>query len=186
MHSMILARCINSCGDSTANMEQKVTCCTRNSHTGSVIDHVLFSPSLAHAFVGCEVLQKVLFPRIRHFAVSPVRDSWYTVSIPRELPVRNCSPTPEAEVVYGCQSSHIHSLISQGQFVEAYTTWTQLAEKELACQCRRAGKAVCSSHFGRAEKPKLKLCQPLSHINGDLDFRRLERARSCRTLFMLD
>ena len=110
--------------------------------------------------------------------MSPVRDSWYTVSIPRELPVRNCSPTPEAEVVYGCRSSHIHNLISQGQFVEAYTTWTQLAEKELACQCRRAGKAVCSSHFGRAEKPKLKLCQPLLHINGDMDFRRLERAQS--------
>ena len=169
-------------GYSTANMEQEVTCCAHNSHAGSVIDHVLFSPSLAHKFVGSEILSEAPFPTHKpvcaDFALSPVRDSWYTVSVPRELPVSNCLPTPEAEVVYGCQSSHINNLISQGQFVEAYTAWTQLAEKELACQCRRAGKAVGSFHFGRAEEPKLKLCQPSSRINGDLDFRRLERARS--------
>lgn len=36
-------------GYSTANIEQQVICCAHNSHAGSVIDHALFSPSLAHA-----------------------------------------------------------------------------------------------------------------------------------------
>ena len=57
--------------------------------------------------------------------------------------------------------------------------WTQLAECELARQCRRSGKAVCSSHFGRAAVPILRLCEHRSlRLQGDEDYRRLERARA--------
>ena len=144
--------------------------------------------------VGSEVLPAAPFPTHRpvcaDFAFKPVRDSGCTMQVPREFPVSNCVPTPDAEVVYARHSSHIGKpgklILMQGYVVEVYTdtAWTQLAEQGLACQCRRNGKAVGSSHFGRAEKPMPRPCP----CPGRFGFSATGTCSvgSCRTLFMLD
>ena len=170
-------------GYRTANPQEVVTCCAHNSHTGSVIDHVLFSPSLLQSFVCGEVLSAAPFPTHRpvcaDFDFNPAHDSWSVLQPPRSFPLSECVSRSVKSQDWSADFIHVSNLLEDERPDDAYALWTQLAECELARQCRLGGKTVCSSHFGRAVVPALRVCDPQSlRLQGDVDFRRLERARA--------
>ena len=104
---------------------------------------------------------------------------WAILQPPRSFPLSDCVPSSDASQVCVADFVHVSDLLEANRPDDAYTIWTQLAERELARQCRRGGKAVCSFHFGRATVPILRLCEHRKlRLQGDEDYRRLERARS--------
>ena len=173
-------------GYQTANVGHDITCCAHGSSKGSVIDHLLLSPSLQPAFREGFVMSEAPFPTHRpvvaDLAGRLVEDTWETLRLPRHLPVQGCASTTDASTRYAVDLSRIGSLLAVGRPLEAYEAWVQLAEADLAFACPRQGKHVTAGHLGRGREPELCTCAPVRlagcSLRGDADARRLERARS--------
>ena len=173
-------------GYHTANVGHDITCCAHGSSKGSVVDHLMLSPSLRPAFCHGGVLSEAPFPTHRpvvaDFVGRLVEDTWETLRLPRPLPVVGCAPTVDADIRYKSERAHIESLLAAGRPLDAYEAWATLAEEDLVFACRRQGKQVTAGHRGRGGEPELCPCAPLRlagcALRGDADARRLERARS--------
>ena len=173
-------------GYQTANVGHDITCCAHGSSKGSVIDHLLLSPSLQPAFREGFVMSEAPFPAHRpvvaDLAGRLVEDSWERLRLPRHFPVQGCAPTTDAATRYAVDIARIGSLLAVGRPLAAYEAWVQLAEDDLAFACRRQGKHVTAGHMGRGREPELCTCAPVRlagcALRGDADARRLERARS--------
>ncbi|OLQ11686.1 hypothetical protein AK812_SmicGene4562 [Symbiodinium microadriaticum] len=172
-------------GYRTVNGKGAVTCLASGSSRGSVIDHLLVSPSLWPALQSSDVLSEAPWPTHKpifaEFEGTAVVDTWHTLLLPRPFPLQGCVPTTDAHVVYQEEFRAISSLTKEGQHCVAYDAWTELAERELMRQCRRNAKDVSRTYCGRAAPPRLRQCQ--LKISGedmcrDACDRRLERVRS--------
>ena len=172
-------------GYRTVNGKGAVTCLASGSSRGSVIDHLLVSPSLWPALQSSDVLSEAPWPTHKpifaEFEGTAVVDTWHTLLLPRPFPLQGCVPTTDAHVVYQEEFRAISSLTKEGQHCVAYDAWTELAERELMRQCRRNAKDVSRTYCGRAAPPRLRQCQ-LKNSGEDMCRdacdRRLERVRS--------
>lgn len=166
------------------NSAQEITCCTYNSLTGTVIDHVFLSPSLRPALLSSHVMSAAPFPThkpvVADLDVAATCDTWEVLRAPRSFPVNSdYSETAALDGSLDDDFADIQALVDAGCTDEAYSLWTAVAEKELACQCRRQGRPISSMHFGRAAEIQLKRRQlHKQSVKGDEEFRRLEKARS--------
>ncbi|CAE7337918.1 HCc2 [Symbiodinium sp. CCMP2592] len=172
-------------GYRTVNSKGAVTCAAPSSSRGSVIDHLLVSPSLWPALQSNEVLSEAPWPTHKpifaEFDATAVIDTWQTLLPPLPFPLQGCVPTADAHDVYQQEFRAISSLTKEGQHCAAYDAWTELAERELMHQCRRNAKDVNRKHFGRAVPPKLRQCQLKGsggNMHHDACDRRLEKVRS--------
>ncbi|CAE7556709.1 unnamed protein product [Symbiodinium necroappetens] len=172
-------------GYRTVNGKGAVTCLASGSSRGSVIDHLLVSPSLWPALQSSDVLSEAPWPTHKpifaEFEGTAVVDTWHTLLLPRPFPLQGCVPTTDAHVVYQEEFRAISSLTKAGQHCVAYDAWTELAERELMRQCRRNAKDVSRTYCGRAAPPRLRQCQLKSSgedMCRDACDRRLERVRS--------
>ena len=171
-------------GFHSVNSAQETTCCTYNSLTGTVIDHVFLSPSLRPALLSYRVMSAAPFPThkpvVADLDVAATCDTWEVLCAPPSFPVNgNYSETAALDGSLNDDFADIHALVKAGCTDEAYSLWTAVAEKELACQCRRQGHTISSMYFGRAAEIQLKRRQlHKQSVKGDAEFRRLEKARS--------
>ena len=98
-------------GYQTANVGHDMTCCAHGSSKGSVIDHLLLSPSLQPAFREGFVMSEAPFPTHRpvvaDLAGRLVEDTWETLRLPRHLPVQGCASTTDASTRYAVDLSRI-------------------------------------------------------------------------------
>ena len=175
-----------SSGYCTVNAGHEITCCAHRASRGSVIDHLLISPSLRPALSSGSVLSEAPFPTHRpvvaDFEGHLVEDRWSALRLPRHFPVEGCKPTADAATRYASELARVQAFVDAGRPLEAYDAWVHLAEEDLSFACRRQGKRITDSHRGRAQDPDLQVCVPARlagcALRGDANSRRLERARS--------
>ena len=173
-------------GWGNANQRDEVTCVRRASN-GSVIEHVLYSPSLRRHFQEGWVMQEAPFPTHKpvgaSFDVQSCRQDWQVLQKPKPFPIRRrCSQETCDAQVWGTALQAIEHLLEEGQCKAAYETWCSAAEATLAEGCRDEGELVSCRHFGRSKVPQLRTCAALQraggNVEGDATVRRLEKARS--------
>ena len=136
---------------------------------GTVIDHVV------------EILSEAPFPTHKpvaaDLAIDALRDTWQVLRLPRPFPVGSLVAVDGEPLQMHSRLSGVQAILAAGDPERAYEIWTALAE--LARLCRRGGFGISPFHFGRAVVPALATRTFKGQcVRGDLDFQRLEKARS--------
>ena len=137
-------------GFHSVNTSNAATCCTANSSTGTVIDHVFVSPSLCPALLSSEVLSEAPFPTHKpvaaDLAIDALRDIWQVLRLPRPFPVGSLVAVDGEPLQMHSRLSVVQAMLAAGDPERAYEIWTALAEDELARLCRRG---VLAFHLSR-------------------------------------
>jgi hypothetical protein len=174
-------------GWKTVNKDLDYTCFANGGASkGSTVDHILINPNLCRLFINGGVVNDAPFPThkpvIAEFAFNKSESVWQVLDKPKPFPTAPGMATENGEIWYAEEVSIIKSFLVKGDTDAAYTLWNDLAESELASQCKRSGEHIHSQHFGRGETPELKNCQELhcrsGVAHGSDDQRRLEKVRS--------
>ena len=130
-------------GFHSVNTSNAATCCAANSSTGTVIDHVVVSPSLCPALLSSEVLSEAPFPTHKpvaaDLAIDALRDTWHVLRLPRPFPVGSLVAVDGEPLQMHSRLSGVQAILAAGDPERAYEIWTALAE--LARLCRRGGLA---------------------------------------------